>query len=193
MGVLSFARGGILGAGKTSNMLSGNPATSTYELIATANGTGASGIINFTSIPQDYKHLQIRFTAKNSGASQQINLTMNSITSGVYIRHSLLGNSATITSTASTTSQTSIQLIDSMAVSTTASAVNGGIIDILDYASTTKNKTIKAIYGMVDSNTKITLASGLYGQTTAVTGITLTANANNFAAISRFSLYGIRG
>lgn len=179
---------GILSAAGVSGF------SSDFELITTAFGTGSSGVITFTSIPQDYKHLQIRYTAKNSSTATQMNITMNGITSGVYIRHSLLGNgTGAATSTASSTSQTSIQLVESMANSTTANAVNAGVIDILDYTSTTKNKTIRAFYGMVDNITRVYISSGLYNQTTAVSSITLTASANNFASLSRFSLYGIRG
>lgn len=165
----------------------------TYELIATAFGTGSSGVIDFTSIPQDYKHLQIRYTAKNSSTATQMNITMNGITSGVYMRHSLLGTGTSVVSSTSSTSQTAIQLVESMANSTTANAVNAGVIDVLDYTNTSKNTTIRALFGMSDSVIRIHLSSGLYNQTTAVSSITLTASANNFASLSRFSLYGIRG
>jgi hypothetical protein len=164
-----------------------------FEHIATANGTGASGVITFSSIPATYKHLQVRYTAKNSSSATQMNITMNGITSGVYIRHSLLGNGSFVTSTASSTSQTAIQLVESMANSTTANAVNAGVIDILDYSSTSKSTTIRALYGMADNLNRVYLSSGLYNQTTAVSSLTLTASANNFAALSRFSLYGIKG
>jgi hypothetical protein len=163
-----------------------------FELIATANGTGSSGVITFSSIPQDYKHLQIRYTAKNSSTSTQMNIRINSITSGVYIRHSLRGNGSNAASTAASV-QTLIPLVESMANSTTANAVNAGVIDILDYTSTTKNKTLRAFYGMADNLNRVYLSSGLYNQTTAVDSITFTASSANFASISRFSLYGIRG
>jgi hypothetical protein len=164
-----------------------------YELISTAFGTGSSGVIDFTSIPATYKHLQIRYTTKNSSSSTQMNITMNGVTSGVYMRHSLLGTGSAVSSTASLTSQTAIQLFQSMASSTTASAVAAGVIDILDYSSTSKNTTIRALYGMADNINRIYLSSGLYNQTTAVSSLTLTASVNNFAALSRFSLYGIKG
>jgi hypothetical protein len=164
-----------------------------YDLISTGFGTGSSGVITFSSIPQDYKHLQLRYTAKNSSSATQMNITMNGITSGVYIRHSLLGNGTAASSTASSTSQTAIQLVESMASSTTASAVAAGVIDILDYTNASKNTTIRALYGMRDNINRVYLSSGLYNQTTAVSSLTLTASANNFATLSRFSLYGIKG
>jgi hypothetical protein len=173
----------------------GEPAlVSDYELIATAFGTGSSGVISFSSIPSDYKHLQVRYTAKNTSTATQINITMNGITSGVYIRHSLFGNGSSVTSNASSTSQTSIQLVESMNNSSTDSTIyNAGVIDILDYGSTSKNTTLRALYGMAGTLNRIYLSSGLYNQTTAVSSLTLTASANNFASLSRFSLYGIKG
>jgi hypothetical protein len=167
--------------------------TSDFELISTAFGTGSSGVIDFTSIPQTYKHLQIRYTAKNSSTATQINIRMNGITSGVYTRHSLFGNGSSASSNNSSADQTSILLVESMANSTTADAVNAGVIDIMDYTSTSKNTTIRALYGMRDNLSRVYMSSGLYGQTTAVSSITLTASANNFASLSRFSLYGIKG
>jgi hypothetical protein len=108
LGILSAAGAGVGVAGD-------------YELIATAFGTGSSGVISFSSIPQEYKHLQLRYTAKNSSTATQMNITLNGITSGVYIRHSLFGNGSTVASNASSTSQTAIQLVESMANSTAGS------------------------------------------------------------------------
>jgi len=178
---------GILSAAGVSGF------TSDFELISTAFGTGSSGVIEFTSIPQDYKHLQIRYTAKNTSTGANINLTMNGVTSGVYMRHTLRGTGAAVESTAGATSASSIIILNAVSESTTANAFAAGVMDILDYTSTTKNKTIRALHGVVDAVTRVTLSSGLYAQTTAVSSLTLTAASNNFTSSSRFSLYGIRG
>jgi hypothetical protein len=164
-----------------------------FELIATGFGTGSSGVISFSSIPAIYRHLQIRYTAKNSSSAAQINITMNGITSNSYIRHSLFGNGSSVASNASSTSQPAIQLVESMAVSTTANQVAAGVIDILDYSSSSKNTTIRALYGSTGDANRIYLSSGALFDTAAITSITLTASANNYSTSSRFSLYGIRG
>lgn len=164
-----------------------------YELIATGNGTGSSGVITFSSIPADYKHLQVRFAAKNSSTATQINITMNGITTNSYIRHSLLGNGSSVSSTVSSTSQPAIQLVESMVTSTTASLASGGVIDILDYSSSSKNTTIRALYGQTGNINRIYLSSGALFNTATITSLTFTASANNFDAMSRFSLYGIKG
>jgi hypothetical protein len=72
-----------------------------------------------------------------------------------------------------------------------------GIIDIQDYVSTTKNKTVRSITGNNSNNVNtgyVSLASGLYRATTAITSISLIdASAIAFGTSSTFALYGIRG
>jgi hypothetical protein len=183
---------GILGG-----LIGSLASNSSYELIATAFGTGSSAVIEFNSIPQDYKHLQIRFTAKNTGTAttNNVQLRMNGISSGVYIRHNISGNGTTVASSAGATSAAGIVLINLSSNSTVANGFGVGVIDILDYTSTTKNKTIKALCGMADAINRIYLHSGAYFQTTAVSSLTLVADAGtgNFTSASRFSLYGIKG
>lgn len=179
--------GGLLGSFKSGF------AEPAYQFIATATGTGASGVIDFTSIPSTYKHLQIRYAGRAS-TSATINLTINNITTASYVRHSLLGNGSTATSTASAASQTSISMPDSLGSGGPTTGHTAGIIDILDYTSSTKNKTIRATYGnLVGSNNLIYLTSGAIFNTTEITSVKLTASAGNFATTSRFSLYGIKG
>ena len=74
----------------------------------------------------------------------------------------------------------------------TASAFGGGVVDILDPYSTTKNKTIRGLGGLAATN--IALRSGSWASTDSVTSITcLPFSGGNWVAGSRFSLYGIKG
>ena len=178
------------------SMLAGNyPSFSDYEFISTAFGTGSSAVITFSSIPQDYRHLQIRYVGKNTTNSNDVYITMNGVSSGVYMSHRLWGNGTTVAVTPSgTASQTFIILTDALAISTTADCFGAGVIDILDYPSTTKNKTVRAIYGVSDAGAAgSNLSSGLYAQTTAVSSLTFTTATGNFTSLTRFSLYGIKG
>jgi len=172
----------------------GGGGAGSFELIQTSNGTGSSGIIDFTSIPATYKHLQIRYTAKNTSTSADLNITFNNVTTANYARKHLLGN-GTATSAAQTVSAANISLLDGIAPSTTANVTTNGVIDILDYAESTKNKTLRAMYGLIQASTtsRIYVASGFLESTTAVSRITFTASGNNFSTVSRFSLYGIKG
>jgi hypothetical protein len=175
-------------------MASSGGAPKTYELIATTFGTGSSGTITFSSIPATYSHLQIRYTAKNTSTNADMNITFNNVTTASYSRHHLFGNTTAIAS-ASATSASNISLLDAVAPSTTANVTTNGVIDILDYANANKNKTLRAMYGLVQAynTSRIYLASGFLNSTTAITSVTLTASGNNFSTVSRFSLYGIKG
>ena len=173
------------------------PVTPTaFESIATATGTGSSNTITFSSIPGTYQHLQVRCIAFAS--SGQLLLRLNGDTGTNYTRHTLNGYNSTV-SAAGNTAQSSIRVcIDDGArasMETTFGTV--AIIDIHDYASTTRNKTVRA-FGGKDDNTaadsEIDLNSGLWINTSAVTSITiLNSGAGNFTTSSTFALYGIKG
>jgi hypothetical protein len=69
------------------------------------------------------------------------------------------------------------------------------IIDVHDYASTTKNKTVRTMTGF-DSNGagQITLVSSLWMSTAAITSMSIVSSVgSNFTTNSTFALYGIRG
>ena len=165
-----------------------------YESIATANGTGASGVITFTSIPSTYKHLQIRWINKSTSTGSYNLLRFNSDSGSNYADHYLYGDGASALAGADTT-QTSINLFGSLVTSSASNVYATHIVDILDYTSTNKNKTVRA-FGGQDSNGSgvIFLTSGLWMNSgTAVNSLTLTANTGNFTTASHFALYGIKG
>jgi hypothetical protein len=175
----------------------GGGSAGAYEQIATAFGTGSSGVITFSSIPSSYRHLQIRVvnrsTRTGSTLTQQF-LRFNGDTGSNYIAHNLTGNGSTVTS--GTDSGTSnITLITTTANNATSNSYGVQVIDILDYLGS-KNKTIRSLAGVQDSvepRNRIALFSGLWVNTAAVTSITIHDALNNWTSQSRFSLYGIKG
>jgi hypothetical protein len=177
----------------------GGGSAGAYEQIATAFGTGSSATITFDSIPQDYKHLQIRYAAKTTDSAYGLNVRYNNIsTAGTYNIHYLRGNGSAVSSAANTGNSNEMRLPFAMANKDVALVPSSGIIDILDYASTTKNKTLRAFYGMhfvfAGNYYYTTLASGLSLSTSAVSSIQLiVGGSGNFSTVSRFSLYGIKG
>jgi hypothetical protein len=69
-----------------------------------------------------------------------------------------------------------------------------GIVDVLDYANTSKYKTAKALGGFTEIGKKIGLRSGSWRSLNAIDTINLLPYAGTlFAVGSRFSLYGIKG
>jgi hypothetical protein len=168
----------------------GGAAAGAYELIATANGTGSSGVITFSSIPSTYKHLQLRWTSKTNSSDTQLLLTFNSLTSYAY--HQLIGTGSTVTSSAGT-SAANILLNGGTEDNNAANIFAAGVMDILDYANTTTNKTVRALQGR-NYNNRIILTSGVSLSTNAISSITFTTGSGgSYTTASRFSLYGIKG
>jgi hypothetical protein len=173
-----------------------------YQPIATTTvgGAGAASI-SFTSIPATYQHLQIRLMGRSTSSTADgnyINVQYNSDTGSNYTFHQLQsdGSSVTATSLASQTANI-LQRISSDAL--LASAYGTIVCDILDYASTNKNKTMRALGGFdtnsgTASGTKVFLTSGVWlNSSTAISSISLTPDAGNFKQYTSAALYGIKG
>jgi hypothetical protein len=181
----------------------GGAAAGAYEQIATAFGTGSSDTITFSSIPQDYKHLQLRYLAKSTNTNGRTNpgIRLNDVSSASYRGHMLRGTGAAVSSLdtdGGTGNRITIPdgMVDSSAESTGAFSL--GIVDILDYTSTSKNKTIRLLGGYALGSglaNRIYLVSGFLISTAAVTSLSFIPQNSGFnlTTTSRFSLYGIKG
>ena len=182
---------------KYGTLLAGNEffSPSAYESIATATATGSSPSITFSAIPSTYQHLQIRAIARpdNTLSSGSAYLQFNSDTGSNYAAHWLYGNGSSALATGSA-SRTNVW-VQMYYISTGNSNTHGvGIIDIHDYASTTKNKTVRSFNGCdINGSGYINLVSGLWMNTNAITSITINFNSLNMSNTSTFALYGIKG
>jgi len=179
---------------KYNDFLGPNPAfnPSSYESIASFTPTSGSSI-TFNSIPSTYTHLQLRcLTMQTLGNGYSLGITFNGDTSAVYTTHTLYGNgsSATASGGANTTEYTPIGFGPGLV----SSNPNVGIIDIHDYASTTKFKTARSFFGADNNSTNgsVELTSGLYRSTSAITSITITFVSTGPTG-SSYALYGIKG
>ena len=172
-------------------MLGGNAAynPSSFESIATATGTGSSGTITFSSIPGTYVSLQLRINGVLVTAGNTINIQLNGDTGANYTRHRLWGDGSTVTSDGAT-ALGQAGLTPTAGDTTYPYAI---ITDIHDYASTSKNKTIRTFSG-IDKNGSgsANLVSNLWLSTSAVTSLTV-LSASSFATSTTVSLYGIKG
>jgi hypothetical protein len=183
--------------GIIASSISGNLDAGDFESIATTTLATTAATVTFTSIPATFTHLQIRCLIRSnraSGDGADLKVKFNG-SSTDYAFHDLFGDGASATA-ASGTSATSISL-QRIASDNTAGAniFAGMVIDILDYTSTSKNKTVRSLGGY-DNNGDgdIALSSGLwYASPAAITSIELTTTATtSFKQYSQFALYGIR-
>ena len=153
--------------------------------------------MEFTSIPQTYSHLQIRFIARTnrSVSADNVHLTFNGDNESTtnYGYHLLNGDGASASAGAG--SNFGYILSGTAAGASLAANIFGfSVVDILDYANTNKNRVVRSLAGY-DANGSgiVRLNSGLYRSTTAVTSIKLWAE-NTFlhTQYSQFALCGIR-
>lgn len=190
--------GGVATVTRYTDMLAGNPvfAPTSFESIETAIvGSGGQSSVVFSSIPQIYKHLQLRIIARSdSGSPTSLSFTFNGDTNNAnyFSRHLIFGDGTTA---AGINNPTLTGITGGSVSANTTSLVAPNIIDLTDYSSTVKNKTLR-IFGGYDANGSgtIGLGSGLWLNTNAITSITITAfGGPTFTQHSHFALYGIRG
>ena len=180
-----------------SSLLAGNPTyvASSYESIATATGTGSSGTITFSSIPSTFKHLQIRGIMRTDEAGATTTncyITVNGVTGTSYAYHILRGNGSTaIASGGASTGFTFPG--NATGAAATASVMGVLIADVLDYGSTTKNKTLRYFTGFDNNGSgEVYISSGLYNSTSAISSIEIKTSSNNWTTATTFALYGIK-
>lgn len=174
------------------------PVSGDFQSIATVTvGSGGSSAITFSSIPSTFKHLQLRGIVRSdlSGSGNNIGLYMrlNSDTGSNYNWHELAGNGSSTLAYGQSDSGMNVNPHCPRA-GDTASSFSGNIIDVLDYANTSKNTTVRTFAGN-DTNGGgwMHLTSGLWRNTAAVSSISFFVESSNFAEFSLFALYGIKG
>lgn len=186
----------ILGIIASSNQQGRGGPVGAYDSLATVTvPSGGLSSITFAGIPTGYKHLQIRGIARTTRASDQDALIMqlNSDTGSNYSRHQLNGDGTSATADAGT-STTGMQINRFAASTATANTFGTMVSDVLDYTDTNKYTTVRTLGGYDNNGSGlITLNSGSWRNTAAVTTITLTSlNGANFAQYSSFALFGVK-
>ena len=186
LGILAVAGAGAGGGGGA------------FDLLETTILGSDTASVTFSSLGSysDYKHLQIRLTARSDDSQPGSSLWV--VPNGSYVGtksfHRLTGSGSSVSS--SFGSGTYIQLGDNKAIpaaTSTANVFGAMVIDLLDFASTTKNKTFRSLGGFAGgSDNQIDLASGAFLTTDSLTSLLIRAGAGNFVAGSRFSLYGVK-
>lgn len=174
-----------------------------FESIASVTASGGETSLSFTNIPGTYQHLHLRGIYRDSrtassGGQLSLILRINSnTTDSNYAAHTLQGNGATASASGST-SYPYIGTGVSTGPSSQTTTYGVNIADFHDYASTTKNKTIRWFSGSnqnttVDADQVIKMQSMLFQSTSAITRIDLNCLYVSFAAGTTFALYGIKG
>ena len=170
---------------------------SSFESIATFTPTSGQ-TVTFSSIPSTYKSLQLRINLIASDNNSTF-LRFNGDTGTNYARHYFVGGYSASANQIYTTGEQDLAFIP-----LTGNAYASGnptypyvcIVDIVDYASTSKNKTVRAVLGTNRNNTgnaELQILSGLYRTNTAINSITFFFNGSSvFNSGTSIALYGVK-
>jgi len=172
-----------------------------YESIATVTAAGGEESLTFSSIPGTYKHLQIRGwnkAASTSGSYVNAEMTFNSDTGDNYTYHLLRAGGTSVSSSGGqNTASSKPNLLGYANHPEYTNAVGVSIVNIIDYASTSKYKTVRTVTAINNDSTVtlLDLYSNLWLNTNAITTITITQQGgySGFFAGATFALYGIKG
>ena len=166
-----------------------------YESIATVTASSGATSITFSSIPSTYKALQVRWLAQtyNTTSNEGLYIQFNGDTATNYSFHYLNGDGAN--AGASGGASVIYPCLTPTILPPSGSTYGAGILDVIDYASTSKNKTARMFSGK-DTNgattQNVVLASGAWFNTAAITSLTF-KTGTGFSSTSTFALYGIKG
>lgn len=198
MAVSRITKSSVLqGFPKSRSLLAGNTAYDPAAFFLIQRTTPSSGAtsVTFSSIPQTYKHLQIRSICKTSTGGPALVIQFNSDTGSNYKSHYLEGNGATAYAGVPGTITYGYCGYSTPATAN-ANMFGATIIDIHDYANTTKYKTTRSLSGYDTNNTVdgyMDMFSNLWLNTSAISTITLTLQGSGFTTGSTFALYGMVG
>jgi hypothetical protein len=155
----------------------------TYEPIATANGTGSAGDITFSSIPATYTDLVLVaniFTSANANQTVRVNGSTTGYSS------TLISGNGSAAQSARYTSNNSFNIQYNIFAGSSEPALH--VMQFQNYANTNVNKTV-----LTRSNRASQAAEafvGLWQNTNAITSITI--SGGTFTTNASFTLYGIK-
>lgn len=170
--------------------------SSSYDALASYNvGSGGVSEIVFSGLPTggQYTHLQLRMSLKADATTNGTPvLVYNNDTSTIYTYHQLKGDGSSASAYSPGANYGGTWYING---GQSADQYGAYITDILDYASTTKAKTIRTLAGFDNNGSgSIFLVSTAYmNVSNPITSLKLTVQSGNISQYSNISLYGVRG
>ena len=174
--------------------------TGSYDAI-TSYTVPAGGVstITFSGIPSGYKHLQIRGIARSTVNDQNdaAYITLNNDSSSIYAAHYMEaagGGSVAAYAGTSMSPGYPMYMVFTPGAQISSGVFGTGVVDILDYNSTSKTKVLRSLTGSdFNGGGRMYFSSALYNSTNAINSIKLTFMNGSFAQHSQFALYGVKG
>lgn len=182
---------------KYRNLDTFNVPSSEY-LIETVVLSGTATSVEFANLSQYhgvYQHLRLVVSTRNSSntGTGALITRFNGDSGNNYTYHALRGYNGTLASE-SAVPYSSVLTSWNPHGATNADNFGIGEAEILDWASSVKNKTVRSLTGAISYASIISLFSGSWMSTSPITSIQLVAESGNpFVSGSRYSLYGVTG
>ena len=179
--------------GTIASQVPGKIVPGAFESIATysygAGGYGQS--VTFSSIPQNYKHLQLRINQSTSSGNN-LRLQLNGDTSNNYSGHQFTAEGSAVYAAYQSAAYGWLYIGYSVGLQGTPHMT---VLDVLDYSNTSKYTTTRSLEAnpMADSSGWLGLWSGNWRNTAAVTSMTIYIPSGYYTEYSSFALYGIKG
>ncbi len=167
-----------------------------YSIATIEVTSGGASSVEFTSIPQNFSHLQIRWTARQDTGGQgdsEFKARFNSDSgASSYRYHAIYGDGSTAESAAGGNGNF-FASGRAVGASISSNIFGVSVMDILDYTNTNKNKVVRILSGW-DANGSgyMFFYSGLWINTGAITSISIFGDTGNLIENSSFALYGIK-
>ena len=168
-------------------------------------GSGGIASVEFTSIPNTYTHLQIRYMAATNRSNYNVDLPAMQVGNGSidtganYSVHNFGVRADSVLDSNAGADSSNMYFMYAASSALIANTFGVGIIDILDYKNTNKYKTFRGLTGCDLNGTPnsqggaLSLASANWRNTSAITNIKFTPVIGpNFTQYSNFALYGIK-
>lgn len=176
---------------KFNTLWDGRSAVSAIDGISGVILSSSASSITFSNIPQTYSHLQLRMRGTGTTNMGIFVVRFNGDTGGNYRTRILYGDATNVTSGYTSISPNGLNGTFEYAYGTYHPT---SVMDIYEYSSSTKYKTMRTIDGTDRNGTgDIEFGTGVWKNQSAVTTITISPQyASGFAANSYFGLFGVK-
>lgn len=203
MGIRQLSSASAVTGAKSNKFWNQSTYVGDFVQIASAVVTsGGTSTITFSSIPATFTHLQVRIfaqTNRTTYAGDSCFTTINADAGNNYTQHSLQGNGATTTAYGLATGTYAYANMRNTMESSAGPGFAVVVADFLDYANTSKYKTLRYLGGS-DLNGTVSgyggyavIGSSLWLNTNAITTLSFTPETGTlWNQYSSFALYGVR-
>jgi hypothetical protein len=164
--------------------------TNSYSSIASQTvGAGGAATINFTNIPQNYSHLQIRMYGFSSSQDTIVQINGDA-TAANYSRYYFYGNGTAVTSSGTISGGNS--WVEPMYSSGNTTYAASSVSDILDYSSPVKAKVMRTLSAYDNNGTGFII---MYGNSwtglAPITYLSFASLTGTFNQYTSIAIYGM--